>query len=75
MSVHVDDCLIACKSATVIADFKQDLLSRFVGTDEEVTEYFGCEIIRDREAKTQRLFNLAMLSVWDCLLACRITTP
>ena len=45
MSSHVDDCLIACKSATVMAAFKRDLLSRFVGTDEgEVTEYLGYEI-------------------------------
>jgi hypothetical protein len=51
VSVHVDDCLIACKSPTDMSAFKQDLLSRFVGTDEgEVTEYLGCEIIRDREA-------------------------
>ena len=43
---HVDNCLIACKSTTVMAAFKQDLLSRFVGTDEgEVTEYLRCEII------------------------------
>jgi hypothetical protein len=36
--------------------FKQDLLSRFVGTDEgEVTEYLGYEIIRDREARTAKI--------------------
>ena len=34
VSVHVDDCLI-CKSVTVMVVFKQDPLSRFVGTDEE----------------------------------------
>jgi hypothetical protein len=34
VSAHVDDCLIDCKSATVMTAFKQDLLSRFVGTDE-----------------------------------------
>jgi V8-like Glu-specific endopeptidase len=33
--------------------FKQDLLDRFVGTDEgEVTEYLGCEIIGNRETRT-----------------------
>ena len=35
VSAHANDCLIACKSATVMAASKQDLLSRFVGTDEE----------------------------------------
>ena len=64
VSAHVDDCLIACKSATVMAAFKRDLLSRFVGTDEgEVTEYLGYEIIRDRELEPQRLCNLVTLSV------------
>ncbi len=56
MSTHVDDCLIVCKSATIMSAFKQDLFSRFVGTDEgEVTEYLGCEIIRDREARTGKI--------------------
>jgi hypothetical protein len=61
VSVHVDDCLIASKSATVMSDFKQYLLlSRFVGTDEgEVTEYLGCEIIRDRENRKGCAINLA----------------
>ena len=74
MSAHVDDCLIACKSATVMSAFKQDLLSRFVGTDEgEVTEYLGCEIIRDREARTARIVQsgyaervLKTFGMWDC---------
>ncbi len=53
---HVDDFLITCKSVTVMTAFKQDLLSRFVGTDEgEVTEYLGYEIIRDREARTTKI--------------------
>ena len=60
MSTHVDDCLITCKSTTVMVSFKQDLLSRFVGTDEgEVTEYLGCDIIRNREAKTAKIFQAA----------------
>ena len=54
--------------------FKQDLLSRFVGTDEgEVTEYLGCEIIRDREAKTAKILQsgyaervLKTFGMWDC---------
>ncbi len=42
VSAHVDDCLITCKSTTVMDSFNQDLLSRFVRTDEEeVTEYLG----------------------------------
>jgi len=36
--------------------FEQDILSRFVGTDErEWTEYSGCEVIRDREAKPAKM--------------------
>jgi hypothetical protein len=54
--------------------FKQDLLSRFVGTDEgEVTEYLGCEIIRDREARTAKIVQsgyaervLKTFGMWDC---------
>jgi hypothetical protein len=44
-----------------MSDFKQYLLlSRFVGTDEgEVTEYLGCEIIRDRENRKGCAINLA----------------
>jgi hypothetical protein len=50
--------------------FKQDLLSRFVGTDEgEVTEYLGCEIIRDREVRTAKIVQSGM---WDCNL---VKTP
>jgi hypothetical protein len=36
--------------------FKQDPFFRFVRTDEgEVTEYLGCEIIRDREGRTSKI--------------------
>ena len=56
-----------------MTSFKQDLLSRFVGTDEgEVTEYLGCEIIRDREAKTAKIVQagytegvLKTFGMWD----------
>jgi hypothetical protein len=80
VSAHVDDCLIACKSATVIAAFKQDLLSRFVKTDEaEVTEYLGCEKIRYHEAKTAKVVQsgyaervLKTFGMWDCH---PVTTP
>jgi hypothetical protein len=43
----VDDCLIARKSKDIMAAFKKEILTRFIGTDEgEVTEYLGCELIR-----------------------------
>ena len=67
------DCLIDCKSATVMTVFKQDLLDRFVGTDEgEVTEYLGCEIIGNREARTSKIVQagyvervLKTFGMWD----------
>ena len=56
VSAHVDDCLLSCKSPDVMSKFKRDLLSRFVGTDEgEVTEYLGCELVRDRKTRTGHL--------------------
>jgi hypothetical protein len=56
VSAQVDHCLIVWKSVTVMAAFKQDILFRFVGTDDrEVTEYLGCELIRDREAKLAKI--------------------
>jgi hypothetical protein len=40
VSTHVDDCLISCKSTATMSRFKQELLTRFQGTDEgEVNEY------------------------------------
>ncbi len=74
MSAHVDDCLIACKSATVMTAFEQVLLSRFVGTDEgEVTKYLGCETLRDRETETAKIVQsgyaecvLKTFGMWDC---------
>ncbi len=52
----MDDCLIARKSADNMATFKRELFTRFVGTDEgEVTQYLGCEVIRDRTARTAKL--------------------
>jgi hypothetical protein len=39
VSTHVDDCLISCKSTATMSKFKQELLTRFQGTDEgEVKE-------------------------------------
>jgi hypothetical protein len=57
--LHVDDCLLSCKSLDVLSKFKRDLLSRFVGTDEgEVTEYLGCELDLDRKIRTGHLCRL-----------------
>jgi hypothetical protein len=40
VSAHVDDCLLSCKSLTVMAEFKAHMLDRFIGTDEgEVTDH------------------------------------
>jgi len=74
VSAHVDDCLIACKSAGIMATFKKELLTRFVGTDEgEVTQYLGCELIRDRKARTAKLVQsgyaervLKTFGMWNC---------
>jgi hypothetical protein len=71
VSAHVDDCLIACKSKDIMASFK-DLLTRFVGTDEEeVTEYLGYELILNRLAKTAKQVQTGYAEQseswrWDC---------
>ena len=45
VSAYVDDCLLSCKSLTVMAEFKAHMLDRLIGIDEgEVTEYLGCEL-------------------------------
>jgi hypothetical protein len=72
VSSHVDDCLIACKSKDIMAAFKKEILTRFVGTDEgEVTEYLGCELIRNRSAKTativQKGYAERDLKITGCL--------
>ena len=74
VSAHVDDCLIVCKSADVVTMFKKEFLIRFLGTDEgEVTEYLGCELIRDRKTNTAKLVHagytervLKTFGMWDC---------
>ena len=73
VSTHVDDCLICCKSTATMSKFKQELLTQ--GTDEgEVKEYLGCEVIRDRAARTgkvvqagyaERVLRTFGMS-WDC---------
>ena len=62
---HVDDCLIRCKSQATAtmskylkSKFKQELLTRFQGTDEgEVQEYLGCEVITDSAARTGKMVS------------------
>ena len=74
VSTHVDDCLICCKSTATMSKFKQALLTRFQGTDEgEVKEYLGCEIVRDRAARTGKMVQagyaervLRTFGMWDC---------
>ena len=57
-SAHVDDCLICCKSADLMTKFKEEFLRRFQGTDlGEVKEYLGCEVIRDRAARTGKFVH------------------
>ena len=54
--------------------FKEEILTRFIGTDEgEVTEYLGCELIRNRSAKTAKLVQRGYaervsktFGMWDC---------
>eukprot|EP00961_Rhodomonas_salina_P044210 593875-Rhodomonas_salina.2 len=44
---------MACESQDMLTAFKKEFLTRFEGTDEgEVTTYLGCELIRDRTART-----------------------
>ena len=74
ISTHVDDCLICCKSTATMSRFKKELLTRFQGTDEgEVKEYLGCEVIRDRTARTGKMVQagyaervLRTFGMWDC---------
>jgi hypothetical protein len=74
VSTHVDDCLICCKSTATMSKFKQELLTRFQGTDEgEVKEYLGCEVIRDRAARTGKMVQagyaervLHTFGMWYC---------
>jgi hypothetical protein len=74
VSTHVDDCLISCKSTATMSKFKQEPLTRFQGTDEgEAKEYLGCEVIRDRAARTGKLVQagyaervLHTFGMWDC---------
>ena len=80
VSAHVDDCLLSCKSSTVMSKFKADLLSRFAGTDEgEVTEYLGCELVRDRKTRTGHLVQAGyaerVLRAFDMWESHPVATP
>eukprot|EP00961_Rhodomonas_salina_P215343 2908492-Rhodomonas_salina.1 len=56
MSTHIDDTLILCEDLDTLQKFKALMLTRFEGTDEgDVTEYLGCNVVRDRAAKTLHL--------------------
>jgi len=60
ISCHVDDSLIACSSLSVMRKFKSALLQRFIVTDEgRVTQYLGCQLIRDRPNRTFQLVQTA----------------
>jgi hypothetical protein len=53
---------------------KAHILDRFIGTDEgEVTEYLGCELVRDRKTRTGQLIQagyaegvLRVFNMWEC---------
>jgi hypothetical protein len=70
----ISDCLLSCKSLIVMAEFKAHMLDRFIDTDEgEVTEYLGCELVRDRKARTGQLIQagyaervLRVFNMWEC---------
>ena len=57
-----------------MAEFKAHMLERFIGTDEgEVTEYLGCELVRDRKARTGQPIQaghaervLRVFNMWEC---------
>ena len=73
VSAHVDDWLLSCKSLIVMAEFKAHMLDRFIGTDKgEVTEYLGCELVRDRKARTGQLIQagyaerVLRVDMWEC---------
>ena len=74
MSSHIDDNLISCKSRKVLNQFKKEFLTRFDGTDEgPVTQYLGCEFIRDRTRRTGELRQsayaqkvLKKFEMWNC---------
>jgi hypothetical protein len=83
VSAHVDDCRLSCKSLTVMAEFKAHMLDRFIGTDEgEVTEYLGCELVRDRKAHTGQLIQaghaervLRVFNMWKCIRCPEVVDP
>ena len=79
VSAHVDYCLLSCKSPDVMSKFKRNPLDRFVGTYEgEVTEYLGCELVRDQKSRTEHLVQagyaervLRAFDMWRATYAAR----
>eukprot|EP00961_Rhodomonas_salina_P006608 89707-Rhodomonas_salina.1 len=62
MSAHIDDTLILCEDLDTLSKLKALMLTRFEGTDEgDVTEYLGCEVVRDREQRTLHLRQSAYI--------------
>eukprot|EP00961_Rhodomonas_salina_P092218 1240981-Rhodomonas_salina.1 len=62
MSAHIDDTLILCEDLDTLQRFKNSFLTRFEGTDEgEVTEYLGCDIVRDRARGTLTIKQTAYI--------------
>ena len=60
--------------------FKEDLLSRFVGTDEgEVAEYLGCELVLDQKTRTGHLVHAGyaerVLRAFDMWESHPVATP
>jgi hypothetical protein len=56
------------------------MLDRFIGTNEgEVTEYLGCELVRDRKDRTEQLIQAGyadrLLRVFNMLKCNPVATP
>ena len=80
LSAHIDDNLITAETTQVLEQFKRDFLSRFKGTDEgEVSQYLGCEFVRDRARRTGELKQTAyakrLLQKFDMWEAMPVKTP
>ena len=80
LSAHIDDNLITAETTQVLEQFKRDFLSRFKGTDEgEVSQYLGCEFVRDRAHRTGELKQTAyakrLLQKFDMWEAMPVKTP
>ena len=69
-TMNVDGCLVVCKSAVVVTMFKKEILTRFIGTDEdEVTQYLRCDLMSDRKAMTVKLVQSGYAKKMFCPLS------